>query len=104
MITSDKFSLLLLVNRIHKCCECCILQCFIYHCGNQMACGSQSAIYFTDSITGYCIGSERVDVRTKSYLYFIDLFLSYRTDSIDSWTINVFILLIGWICLHGVLD
>jgi len=31
-------------------------------------------------------------------------FLSYRTDSTDSRTFNVFILLNGWICLRGVLD
>jgi len=34
----------------------------------------------------------------------MDFFLSYRTDSTDSRTFNVFILLNGWICLHGVLD
>jgi len=33
----------------------------------------------------------------------IDLFLSYRTHSTDGPS-NVFTLLNGWICLHGVLD
>jgi len=34
----------------------------------------------------------------------IDLFLTYRPDSTDCLTVNVFILLNCWICLHGVLD
>ena len=47
------------------------------------------------------------DLALQQILFFIDLFLSYRTDShelTDPGPSNVFILLNCWICLHGVLD
>jgi len=41
----------------------------------------------------------------QQIIFSIDLFLSYRTDSIRTLRpFNVFTLLNGWICLHGVLD
>jgi len=39
-----------------------------------------------------------------AFLGFLDLFLSYRTDSTDLDRTIYFILLNDWICLHGVLD
>jgi len=38
------------------------------------------------------------------YYNYYNCFLSYRTDSMTLGLLNVFILLSGWICLHGVLD